>query len=316
MTPLHVSSLRSVSIHGNAQSLQLKDGAIVRVEVLAAGSAPSGKNHSALIRIGGHIIEAASAAGCRPGEVFTALVHRSARSLLLTPVLDEQSNDQSICAKLSLPETPELKQVIEYMTQSSVKLDPAVVLKVSADAQRAVEQRDNLRDRRAKVSLGPSSPSPRMKNVLFASWLLHDASIEAEPELIEYIVQGLEGYTGHAELIAYLNHSKGAARHWLIIPYARSVQNEEMKGSIRILIDLDTGKALRTELWCEFGGRIWEFYLESGEFSYLSVPGFSPVTFTKFGVYLQELLKSSGLEAVFRTDQEADSSTASIDVRL
>ncbi len=323
MIPSGVLLPGSANVLFDAQGTRLADGSVVQVEVLAKSAGKNASGAVALIRVAGRVIEVSDAAGFSPGDVFTARVQAGTGALILKPVSDSGfgPGGESVCVRLGIPETPANVQVVSLMTLAGVALDPAVVVSVVRAAENAAACRVFLKTRRAgedairSFSHSRSRNGKLDKNLLFASWLLQDASVEADPELLEKVVRGLEGGTEFSSLFAYLNHSRGADKHWIVVPFERGTGDSAIRGSVRILVDLVNTCTVRTEVWCEADNRVWEFYFTGSEYSFSSVPEFSSVTFERLRVYLEKLLSSFGVENVFCYRPEAQVSAGSVDIQ-
>jgi len=124
--------------------------------------------------------------------------------------------------------------------------------------------------------------------------------------------------TSPAIFCTFVNHKKGRDLHWIIIPFRKVFSGVTCTGSVRFLLDTQKNETVETRVTFIESMHNWEFSINKGVCSFTSEPGFTPVVFDKFVVYLMGLLEKTGITDVQWHDsgQKPDLFTKSIDLEI
>jgi hypothetical protein len=304
----------------------LRDGELVRVEVLA-GSSPG----RVRVRLAGSVVSASDIRGVSPGDVFRARVRLTAGAVLLTPLTDDlpaAPSGDSPFQRLGLPETPITAALIAFFRSINVRLDPSLVRGIAALAAR-------FPGREARAAE--------------AAAILAERGIEPDEESVARLLSclegtsglpGGEGFTGEGSgagaeesgdqnsaqgdphsgksrrFLSFINAKKGSDFHWVIVPFAVALAGRPCRGSVRFLLDLARGMVTETRITVLDGRRTWDFDLSGGSCAFGAVPGFDGVQSERNRVYLLKALERAGIRAVTeRAGPGQDGGIPKVDVR-
>ena len=100
------------------------------------------------------------------------------------------------------------------------------------------------------------------------------------------------------DFLGFINQKKGHDLHWIIVPFNTCLAGIPCSGSIRVLLDVATGKTCEMRLTCTAGTHFWEFDTAGKTCHFTAVPQYEAVTFNKCVVYLKRLLSKAGITDV------------------
>ena len=291
---------------------------------------------------------AGAAAGYEAGDTFRARVRLSTGAVFLVPLKLPASERADVLSRLSLPDTPEAAFLVRFFARSLYKLDTALCRSLLAVStrfpgreRRAVEAAAILESHGIRAdddvisrlmdaiegapSAGRTDPdgsggharddadraSPG-KRASTGEDDVRDDAADGKGDGDDDDADG-DGANGAAkgrvrDFVAFINHKKGHDRHWIVIPFSRELAHGRVRGSLRFMIDLASGRCLETLMTVQDGERLWDFDLFGERCEFRTNPPFSPVKNGEIAVYLRGILESMGYTETYATDFSSDSS--------
>lgn len=265
-------------------------GSIVRVEIL--GKAPDG---ATLVRIAGKVFTAAGIGRMQSGDTLSARVQFTGNTVFLHPLTaPEAALTPDVFTRLGIAENPVAVTLITFFQKINARLDGKLINQLARTAARFPGKEGRAAE---------------------AAAILAERGIEPTDEAVGDVLDFLEGRRGYGtgdsdgkqssggkpsdrDYVAFINHKKGHDRHWIIIPFSRTLSGSVCAGSVRFLIDTAGSQPVETRVTCSLKERIWEFEVIDGLCSFSSTPPFDAIIFEKFIVYLKESLVKSGISGV------------------
>jgi hypothetical protein len=258
------------------------------------------------VAIGSEVYTATGIANLRSGDTFDVRIRFSQNTVFLDRVAPFGATiEHTVFTALGLPQTPISSFLVTFFTQIGSRVEPQTIRNIMKLASRFHGKEIHAAE--AAAILSERGIAINDETVSLVVDLIEGKSFGDEPEGN----QGSEKrqysesheYSPHAKrsgraLCAFVNQKKGSCFHWVIIPFNRPFANTRCSGSIRFLLDTETGKTVETRISFYERLHMWEFSIKDRTCAFTANPGFSSVEFGKFVVYLKGVLPRSSVSDV------------------
>lgn len=265
-------------INSSSTIFSFKSGEIVSAEVI--GSDSSGK---LLLKIAGKTIAATGIKHFQSGDIFQAKVLVSGSTIFLQPLSNLLHSPSSLVTQLGLPDTPIHIFLVNLLQSMQIRLIPEKIQYL------------------ARIS---SKFHGKEKEAATAAAILEERGIELSEKNIAIYISALEGrlLEEDRDFIAYVNRKSGVTRHWIVLPFEKTIATIECCGSVSFLLDLSSSKIIEACILLTTDQQHWSFTLTETNCVCNTDPLFNPVSTDKFTVYLKEILvKFNIVDVIFQS---------------
>ena len=241
----------------------LREGGFVFVRVL--GKTPEGKT---LVSFAGQRFAVETMQNAKIGQTFKAQIKVDNNRILLVPqkgsetVVTQSDRLSRLFASMGLPQDLVSEKMLQYMRQNNRNYTPAQLRKLRKLAERfsgkksqAAETAMYLEDKgidatEEEISLlldlfltgGQKPVSPENAQT----------STEKLPILEQLYTNPSEILQNKPGLLTLANHAVKGEKHWIVLPFQKSLKNSQCSGTIRILCDIMNKRAEKTYITAFF----------------------------------------------------------------
>lgn len=311
----------------NASALlrDLEPRSVVRVTVLSARA-----DGTLRVRIGDRTLIAAGLQRLVPGDSFDARVSVEGGAVFLLPESECIDGIKgNVFQSLGIPETPLSAFVVSFFGTIGMRLESAHIRSVIKTASRFPGK--ELRAAEAAAILAERGIAPddetvaRMIRVMEGSGSgdgssrrdTSDTSDTSDTrdtpgmrdERADDTSDGnndgdaVDADTLDRDFCAFVNHKRGHALHWIVIPFRKKIAETPCSGSLRFLLDTARDRPLEshlklTRITVLAASHDWDFSLTGDACSVAVNPAFPSVVFDQLVVYLKRRLAEAGISAV------------------
>ncbi len=293
----------------------LREGGFVFVRVLSNSA-----NGKSLVSFAGKQFEVTAQLNVKPGDSFKAQIKMNNGTVQLIPVKQAESaqsmtainntnfaspQNAALFASLGLPADSTIFKLLQQMQQNGLKINTNHILKAKRLSQKFVGSEDEAAE--AALSLlekgieADSDSVTQLLNVLHNGNYSGGQSSESdtdEEKKIKKIDDFLEKLYMHSfkntdeGLLTLYNHLSSNAKHWIILPYEYSSEQEDKKdlvdytGTIRILCDRERKTAEKVGISVFSSKREITFLVDINSYDKFSI---SSLKKTKMHIYYSSI---------------------------
>lgn len=230
------------------------------------------------------------------GSSFKAQIHLENSMVKLIPIFESSNSHVSSTSaysflhRIGLPSDDLSLRIMQFFQQNQLKINLPLAQKVR--------------------HLSASFPG-REKEAAETALFLDDKNIDSTEEMTEFLLTIMQGERPaqdyDKDVLSYINHKKGSARHWIIIPFSDE-ESSSFTGIVKILINTDIKKTEKIVIDCKTSVKKYLFVLQLHELSmkspkriltYCTEPSLSGVEEKVFTNQLRSLFSSDGIEQIY-----------------
>ena len=244
-------------------SFTLKEGGFVFVRVL--GKTPEGKT---LVSFAGQRFAVETMSKAKVGETFKARIQIQNNRILLVPqkgsetIVTQSDRLSQLFASIGLPQDSVSEKMIQYMRQNNRTYTPAQLKKLRKLAERfsgkkseAAETAMYLEDKGISAT---EEDTELMLNLLLSDKHSPVTQMKSSnptkdiPVLEKLYSNPEEAVKNDTGLLTLVNHAAKGEKHWIVLPFKKTIKNQQCSGTIRILCDIITKNAEKTYITASF----------------------------------------------------------------
>ena len=244
-------------------SFTLKEGGFVFVRVL--GKTPEGKT---LVSFAGQRFAVETMRNAKVGETFKARIQIQNNRILLVPqkgsetVVTQSDRLSQLFASMGLPPDSVSEKMIQYMRQNNRTYTPAQLKKLRKLAERFSGKKSQAAETAMYLEDKGIDATEEEISLLLELFLTGGQNLVSRentdtacgnfPILEQLYTEPLETLQNKPGLLTLANHVTKGEKHWIVLPFQKTIKNQQCSGTIRILCDIITKKAEKTYITAFF----------------------------------------------------------------
>lgn len=243
-------------------NLTLREGGFVFVRVL--GKTPEGKT---LVSFAGQRFAVETMRNAKIGQTFKAQIKVDNNRILLVPqkeatTVPQQERLSQLFASMGLPPDSISEKMLQYMRQNNRNYTPAQLKKLRKLAERFSGKKSQAAETAMYLEDKGIDATEEEISLLLDLFLAggqkpvspEDAEATAEnlPILEQLYTNPSETLQNKPGLLTLANHAAKGEKHWIVLPFQKSLKNSQCSGTIRILCDIMNKRAEKTYITAFF----------------------------------------------------------------
>ena len=244
-------------------SFTLKEGGFVFVRVF--GKTPEGKT---LVSFAGQRFAVETMSQLKLGETFKARIQIQGNRILLVPqkgsetVVTQSDRLSQLFASIGLPQDALSEKMLQYMRQNNRNYTPAQLKKLRKLAERFSDKKSQAAETAMYLEdKGIDATEAEISQLL--DLFLTDGQTPVLPDdteksaenipILDQLYSNPQGaLQNKAGLLTLANHTAKGEKHWLVLPFQKTLKNSHCSGTIRILCDIMSKKVEKTYITASF----------------------------------------------------------------